>query len=122
MSPSNRKPTQITQGAYDVESPDWIDNNHIAFISNLTADTDLTRDKYIDKISSTPGEPIQITQRKHVISVVKVAPNGDEIAYLGHDYRFGLATFQDLWVVSVDGEVSTNLTKTYDCDIGNSGL
>ena len=120
MSPSNRKPTQITQGAYDVESPDWIDNNHIAFISNLTADADLTRDKYIYKISSTAGEPIQITQRKHVISVLKVAPNGDEIAYLGHDYRFGLATFQDLWVVSVDGKVSTNLTKTYDNDIGNS--
>ena len=120
ITPSNPKPTQITHGAYDVESPDWIDNNHIAFISNLAADADLTRDKYIYSVSSSNSEPTQITHRKHVISVLKVAPKGDEIAYLGHDYRFGLATFQDLWVTSVDGEVTTNLTETFDYDIGNS--
>ena len=120
ITPSNPNPTQITQGTYDVESPDWVDNDHIAFISNLAADADLTRDKYIYSVSGTNSEPIQITQSKQVISVLEVAPNGDEIAYLGHDYRFGLATLQDLWVVSLDGEGTTNLTKTFDYDIGNS--
>ncbi len=120
ITPSNPKPTQITHGDYDVESPDWIDNDHIAFISNLTPTADLTRDKYIYSVSSTNSEPIQITQQKQVISVLKVAPKGDAIAYLGHDYRFGLATLQDLWIVSLDGEGTTNLTKTFDYDIGNS--
>jgi dipeptidyl aminopeptidase/acylaminoacyl peptidase len=120
ITPSNPNPIQITHGAYDVESPDWVDNNQIAFLSNLTADADVTRDKYIYRVSSINGEPIQITQLKQAISALKVAPNGDEIAYLGHDYRFGLATFQDIWIVSKDGESSTNLTKAFDYDIGNS--
>ena len=120
ITPSNPNPIQITHGAYDVESPDWVDNNQIAFLSNLTADADVTRDKYIYRVSGANGEPIQITQLKQAISALKVAPNGDEIAYLGHDYRFGLATFQDIWIVSKDGGGSTNLTKAFDYDIGNS--
>ncbi len=120
ITPSNLTINQITHGAYDVEFPDWVDNHHIAFISNLSADADLTQDKYIYQVSCTNGEPLQITQTRQVISAIKVAPRGDEIAYIGHDYRFGLATFQDIWVVPLDGETPTNLTKAFDYDIGNS--
>jgi dipeptidyl aminopeptidase/acylaminoacyl peptidase len=92
ITPSNPNPIQITHGAYDVESPDWVDNNQIAFLSNLTADADVTRDKYIYRVSSINGEPIQITQLKQAISALKVAPNGDEIAYLGQLFKiFGLS-------------------------------
>jgi len=120
LTPSNLTPKQITHGAYDVESPDWVNNSQIAFISNLSADADLTRDKYIYTISCIDGEPTQLTLTKQVISSLNVAPNGDEIAYIGHDYRHGLATFQDIWVVSSDGCEATNLTHALDYDIGNS--
>ena len=115
------RPKQVTRGAYDVDAAEWLEHDQrIAFISNLNEDADLTRDKYIYSISVNGGAPEPLTDGHKVIMSLKPSPQGGELAYIGHDYRRGLATNQNLWIVPNTGGASKNLTQRFDQSIGGS--
>jgi dipeptidyl aminopeptidase/acylaminoacyl peptidase len=119
ISSTGRRPKQVTRGEYDVEGAEWLDGGRrVAFISNLHIDADLTYDKYLYAIPLRGGDPEQLTDGPRTITALRASPQGGEIAYLGHDYRRGLATHQDLWVVPASGGSSENLTRGFDQDIG----
>jgi dipeptidyl aminopeptidase/acylaminoacyl peptidase len=121
ISTSRRNPKQITEGAFDVDAAEWLgDTRNIVFISNLKATADLTRDKYLYMIPVSGGDPERLTDGPRTISSFSVSPKTDEIAYIGHDYRRGLASNQDLWIVSSSGGASSNLTSRFDQDIGKT--
>ena len=114
------KPKQVTRGEYDVDAAEWLDKGRtIAFISNLNQDADLTGDKFIYSVQEE-NEPHQLTDGHRIITNINMSPNGDEIAYVGHDYRKGLATKKDVWVFPTSGGPSQNLTHAFDQDTGNN--
>ncbi len=115
------RPKQVTRGAFDVDAAEWlIRDSRIVFISNLQEDADLTRDKYLYAISAAGGVPEPLTEGRRIITALAASPQGGEVAYVGHDYRRGLATKQDLWVVPTAGGASENLTSGFDQSIGGS--
>ena len=121
ISAKGGRPKQVTQGAYDVDAAEWlVHDQRIAFISNLNADADLTRDKYIYSVSMNGGAQEPLTDEHRTIISLKPSPQGDELVYIGHDYRRGLATNQDLWIVPVTGGASENITQRFDQSIGTS--
>ena len=114
-----RKPRQVTQGELDVDAAEWLgDGRGIAFVSNLDDDADLTRARYIYAVDARGGEPRRLTDGPRTIAALSPSPRGDAIAYIGHDFRRGLATNQDVWVVPVEGGDSRNLTRAFDQDLG----
>jgi dipeptidyl aminopeptidase/acylaminoacyl peptidase len=113
-------PTQTTRGEFDVELAEWLSNGRVAFISNVKPDADLTGDKYIYSIKPGNDEPEQLTDGPRFISSLRSSPKQDEIAYVGHDYRVGLATKKDVWVLPETGGKSVSLTRGFDQDIGNN--
>jgi len=113
------KHRQITKGEFDVESAEWLPNSEaVVFISNIDDSADLTRVKQIYKADMRSGKVVQLTKEKHSISSLKPSPRGDVIAYVGHDFKRGLATNQDVWILPAEGGSSKNLTKDFDQDIG----
>jgi dipeptidyl aminopeptidase/acylaminoacyl peptidase len=121
ISAKGGRPKQVTRGAYDVDAAEWlVQDQRIAFISNLNADADLTRDKYIYSVSVNGDAPAPLTDGHRTITSLKPSPQGGELAYIGHDYRRGLATNQDLWIVPATGGASENLTRGFDQSIGTS--
>jgi acylaminoacyl-peptidase len=121
ISGSGRKPKQITEGVFDVDAAEWLGRSrHIVFCSNLEATADLSRDKYLYIVSTSGGEAEQLTDGPRTISSFNISPKNDEIAYIGHNYRHGLASNQDLWIVSSSGGASSNLTSHFDQDIGKT--
>jgi len=113
------KPRQVTEGELDVDSAEWLDRGRaVAFISNLNEDADLTRARHVYKVDAKGGEPARLTEGKRTITALRPSPDGDAIAYTGHDFRRGLATNQDIWLLPVEGGESKNLTRDFDQDIG----
>jgi dipeptidyl aminopeptidase/acylaminoacyl peptidase len=113
------KHRQITKGEFDVDSAEYLPNSkEVTFISNIDDDADLTRVKHIYKIDSRGGKATQLTKNKHSISSHKPSTKGDVIAYIGHDFKRGLATNQDVWLLPVEGGSSKNLIIDFDQDIG----
>ncbi|RLI07473.1 hypothetical protein DRO42_08030, partial [Candidatus Bathyarchaeota archaeon] len=114
------KPRQVTRGEFDVDAAEWLrDGRSIVFVSNLDADADLTPAKYLYAVDARGGDPRRLTDGPRTITALRPSPRGDAIAYIGHDFRRGLATNQDVWVVPVEGGESRNLTRAFDQDIGN---
>ncbi len=113
------KPKQVTDDDFDVDSAEWLGRDgSIAFVSNLDDDADLTRAKYVYRVDYRGGEPKSLTEGRRTVTSIKPSPKGDTIAYIGHDFRRGLATNQDVWIVPSEGSESMNLTSAFDQDLG----
>ena len=111
------KPKQITNGEYDVANPHWSgDGKTIVFSSNLEADADLLRRNYIYRVDAKGGGSKRLTDTLMSISGVSPKPNGDEIAFAGHDYRHGSGSNSEVWIYR-DGEAKP-ITLDFDQDLG----
>ena len=111
------KPKQITKGEFDVSDPKWMkDGKEIVFSSNLEPDADIIRRNYLYKVTATGGEPEKITETLMSISGIAPNPNGDEIAFIGHDYRNGSGTNTEVWIYK-NGEAKP-ITLKLDQDLG----
>ncbi|UCH37082.1 MAG: S9 family peptidase, partial [Candidatus Bathyarchaeota archaeon] len=121
IATKSQKPKQITEGAFDVEGAEWLrDRRHIVFCSNLKSSADLSRNKFLYRVSASGGTIEQLTDGPRTITSFTVSPTKDEIAHIGHNYRYGLASNQDLWIVPSSGGASSNLTSRFDQDIGKT--
>jgi dipeptidyl aminopeptidase/acylaminoacyl peptidase len=113
------KPRQLTEGEFDIESAEWLHRGKAAaFISNLEEDADLSRAKHIYRVDIKGSEPAKLTEGKQIVTALRLSPEGDAIAYTGHDFKKGLATNQNIWLLPVEGGESRNLTHNFDQDIG----
>jgi len=110
---------QVTDGEFDVVSAEWLrGGGGVAFISNLDPEADKTREKYIYRVEAGGGEPLRLTDGPRAIGSLAPSMLEDVIAYIGHDFRRGLATNQDVWLVPSEGGESVNLTAGFDQDTG----
>ncbi len=114
-----RKPRQLTKGEYDVDAAAWSpDSKEVAFVTNPDEGADLSYIRDVYRIPSKGGEWTMVTDGKHLISNLFWAPNGDEIAFLGHDLHEMSATNTDIWVIPSEGGKAKNLTAAFDRSIG----
>ncbi len=119
------RPKQLTEGDFDIGiwnagafdiSPD---GRRIAYAANTSAEADYSFVRDIHVMSAKGGESEQVTASKGPIYAVRWSPEGDRLAYLGHDLRKRLATNVGVWIVDADGGNVTNLTRDFDRSAGN---
>jgi len=117
------KPKQMTKGESKLDGAEWIGSD-ILFYGNTEPDADLEDYDHIYRVDSK-GEPKQLTQGTWSIhgaggGMVGVcpSPDGNWIAFAGHDYRRGGATKADIWVMSAEGGAAKKLTDGYEPDLG----
>jgi len=132
-------PKQLTRGEFDVDAAKWSpDGANIALIVNTAAmigqpytdmsvrnrwpepvqDPDLSyvRDIYI--MSAEGGELKRLTPRKHIITDLSWSPEGEEIAFIGHDFTWHVLTNNDIWVLPAEGGAPLRLTGDFDRNVG----
>lgn len=96
-------PQRLTEGEYDHDGIAWSpDGARIAFAACRTADEDyhITRDIWVATLAT--GELRQVTASKGPASLPAFSPDGQSIAYLGHDNRVDEATAVGIWTVPTD--------------------
>ena len=112
---------QVTEGEFDVDvaklSPD---GENIAYIRSMDEVVSIKKEdgygKFRDVLvmPANGGEPKVLTNGKNAITNLFWSPDGDKIAYLGHDDHFQAGTNVDIWIQPVDGSASTNITASLD--------
>jgi len=114
------KPTQLTQGEYDVQGYSIShDGSKVAFIANMTEEADYTLVRDIHVMPAAGGESVKITESKGPIQALSWSPDGKRIAYRGHNLRRRLATNTGIWVVASEGGPSVEITGKLDRSLGN---
>jgi dipeptidyl aminopeptidase/acylaminoacyl peptidase len=111
---------QLTHGEFDVASAAWSsDGDKIAYVANLTEDTDYTPIKDIWVIPYRGGKPKKIKEGIATRGTPGVfwSPDGKKIAYTSMDpidHRKLRHKYTNLWAMPFDGGESTNFTEDFD--------
>jgi len=108
------RPKQLTSGDFDVSDPAWSpDGTEIAFIANMSENTDYEVRKDLYVISKMGGKPRKLYSGKGPLANPTYSPDGKYIAFLGQDMEKGFATNTNVWLITSDTGRPRNLTKNY---------
>ncbi len=117
---------QMTFGDCNEGMPAWSpDGRSLAFVSARHEDRDFDNrsDIWIVAADDAPGEPRRVTRTAGPCAMPVFAPDGQSLAYVGHDNRpeYGPTTLDGLWVVPADGcAPPRNLTAALDRPVGSA--
>lgn len=115
-------PTCLTSGGFEHHGPAWSpDGTQIAFASNRDGDPEFKPNQSdIYTVSVGGGEIKRITNTEGPGGNPVWSPDGQSIAYLGHNGDFYSATNTRIWLVSAEGGEPVNLTASFDRGVGDS--
>ncbi len=115
------KAKQITEGkVYDERQPQWSpDGENIVFISNRSPDPDLAPDEDdVYLIPAKGGEMRKLNAPLGPKMLPSFSPDGQLVAYIGHEGRGDWWKNERLWIVPTDGEGEARcLTAEHDVTV-----
>lgn len=113
-------PRQLTSGPYNYNgTPQWtIDGKHLVISANRHDNREYDpANSEIYKINVEDGSIIPLTDRKGPDSNPVISPDGNFIAYTGHDERYQGYQVTHLYVMNADGSGERMITKEFDRDV-----
>lgn len=115
-------PVCLTSGDFDHSGPAWSpDGTQITFASNRDGDPEFKPNQTdIYTVPSCGGEIKRITNTEGPSGNPVWSPDGETIAYLGHNGEFYSATNTRVWLVSAAGGEPVNLTASFDQGVGDT--
>ncbi|MEO1574341.1 MAG: S9 family peptidase [Pseudomonadota bacterium] len=115
VSAEGGTPRQVTDGENDFGSPAWLDNDTLLVVGNDVENPMLDPiESEIYAVSLADGSRRALTRRDGPDGSPSVSPDGQHVAYLGHDDKVLAYQQIDLYVMHRDGKDIQNLTGDFD--------
>ncbi|MBS4195435.1 S9 family peptidase [Lederbergia citri] len=124
VGPDRGNSRQLTFGNYDYSSPSWSpDGRFIAIAGNKTPERlDLALINDIWVLSAEGGELRKLTRSQGPADHPAWSPDGQTIAYVGHDRSNGGYTNPGIWMVHVAGGGPWEFTAGFPYPIGDKSI
>lgn len=118
---------QLTSGDYDVHDSVWSpDGKEVAFSTNHVeekeVDPDLVLCQYIYIVNCEDRVCRRVTEFGLVIGKLAFSPDGQSIAFYGHDRQYENATLLKVYIVPAAGGAPINVTADLDLYVGNAAV
>lgn len=120
VSADGGSPVRITDGEYDHEFPVWLNDQEIVCVTNRTPEADLTLVRTLWAVDVRTRAMRQVTEHSGPCASPARSPNGQWIAFIGHDLHAATATNMGVFITSAAGGPVTNLTTGFDRSVGNA--
>ena len=112
---------QLTDAWWDDSSPTWSpDGEYIYFISDRYPEEDMYYVTDLWRVPATGGTAEKVSDGEGPITNPVFAPEGGEIAFVGHRRRDDTVANLELLVMGPGGEAPRSLTGDVDRSVGNS--
>ncbi|UCZ54406.1 S9 family peptidase [Bacillus shivajii] len=111
----------LTDDEFDHEPSSWSpDSQSIAYFSNKQGDHEIISDIYVHDFETGTSE--KITNSKGVFTFGVFSPDGENIAYYGHEKEYSGATHNKLWIQNLKDQSRECLTKDWDIHITDAAI
>ncbi len=116
VSATGGTPKQLTNGDYDHGSPEWTpDGQEILFSGLRVEDADWqVQESEVYALDVESGDVRQLTDREGPDGGPVVSPDGEWIAYTGHDKTTDTYNVASIWLMRRDGSDKRELNKEQD--------
>lgn len=125
--PASGSTVQLTSGDYDIHEFVWSpDGVHAAFsakrVEDEAVDPDLVFTQDIFVVNCEDGACRRVTESGLVIGKLAFSPDGQTIAFFGHDRQYENATLIRLYTVPAAGGAAVCVTADLDLYLGNAAV
>lgn len=96
------------------------DGQYVLFSANLNKDADYEQQSYLYTVHTSTYEITKITNEKGVFNQGTYSSTGRYIAYFGHEKAYKGATLTELYVLDLETNKRTCLSKAWDMQVGDA--
>lgn len=95
------------------------DNNLVLFSTNLNDDADYEFNNHLYTLNLSTNQITKLTRNKGSYTSARFSPNGQTIAYIGHEYSYDIASLQQLYTIDFHTNEQTCISASWDLYIGD---
>lgn len=112
---------KLTAGPYNHHSPSFTsDSDHVIYLASKNEDREIINLENLYAYDLNEQKETVLYQGKGDISDPKVSPDGNYIAFAGHEEGETSGATPSVWIVPSAGGEARNLTVNFDYPVGNS--
>lgn len=112
---NTKEQLQLTTGDYDHRGCSWSPcSKYLAFSANRTKEADYENVSDIWVASAIGGDLMQVTNGMGPASNPVWSPDGQSIAYIGHENAYQGATLSKVYVIPKEGGTAVNILADFD--------